>query len=232
MSRLADARARMAAAVPVFDRILHDLKQPLNSIRVAAQDVRLDLRKNRLDPASLPDTLVGIEGAVDELARRIDLLRRFANPGSREPAAASEIANACRAASARVRAAHSELAIEESLDEQPGRVALEPADLEQVIWELLDNAAHASSDGPPGAKVQLRTFRRGESVGIAVSDQGPGVPEDQRERIFEPFVALRPGGSGLGLAIARALVMGVDGSVACLDNGGGALFEVLLPSAR
>lgn len=57
------------------DALLHDLKQPLNAIRVIAQELRLDVSKNRLDIESMPQRLKEIEKSVDELVKRIDLLR-------------------------------------------------------------------------------------------------------------------------------------------------------------
>ena len=79
--------------------------------------------------------------------------------------------------------------------------------LVQLLLVLLDNAFRVS---PPGGHVDVTVARAGRRAQVAVGDQGPGVPGDQRERIFEPFARL-PGsrregrGSGLGLAIARRL---------------------------
>ncbi len=73
------------SADATFDRLLHDLKQPLNLARVVAQDLRLDAQRDRLDVARLPDALREIEAAIDEAARRIDELRdRVRAPGQGE----------------------------------------------------------------------------------------------------------------------------------------------------
>ncbi|WP_431042133.1 ATP-binding protein [Streptomyces sp. P1-3] len=104
--------------------------------------------------------------------------------------------------------------------------------LARVLGNLLDNAQrHAAT----GVRVELRA-EDGQAV-LAVADDGAGVPEDQRERIFERFVRLDEartrddGGAGLGLAIARDVVLRHAGSLTVgVAAGGGALFEVRLPS--
>jgi signal transduction histidine kinase len=68
----------------VSDDFLHDLKQPLNLIRVLAQDVRLDVTKDRLEIASLPETMTEIEAAVDELVTRLDELRESLRSQARQ----------------------------------------------------------------------------------------------------------------------------------------------------
>ena len=69
-------------------------------------------------------------------------------------------------------------------------------------------------------------------VQLAVSDRGPGIPEDQLERVFEPFVTFREQGLGLGLAISRSIVNAHGGSIRAENNGdGGATFRCFLPVA-
>ncbi len=75
-----EERERLATADAALDRLLHDLKQPLNFIKIVAQDLRLDAIKERLDLSALPRSLAEIEAAVDELAGQIDQLRGFVRP--------------------------------------------------------------------------------------------------------------------------------------------------------
>jgi two-component system, OmpR family, sensor kinase len=102
--------------------------------------------------------------------------------------------------------------------------------LHRVVRNLLDNARrHADSD------VHLSLQLAGAQAVIRVSDRGPGVPPDLRERIFEPFYRLpgaseRDGGVGLGLALVKSIAQRLGGSVRCEDRpGGGACFVVGLP---
>jgi two-component system, OmpR family, osmolarity sensor histidine kinase EnvZ len=111
-------------------------------------------------------------------------------------------------------------------------VAGERAALARVVGNLIDNALKY------GREADVRVVAGASAVEIMVDDHGPGVPADERERIFEPFLRLDPsrnrerGGAGLGLAIARQLIQRYGGAIAVEDRpGGGARFRVSLPLA-
>lgn len=101
--------------------------------------------------------------------------------------------------------------------------------LAQVLANLVDNARQAT--GNQGS-VRITV----DSSGFTVADNGPGVPEGERERIFDRLVRLddardrRSGGSGLGLAIARGVVRAHGGELTCEPSGSGAVFRVVLPA--
>ena len=91
---------------------------------------------------------------------------------------------------------------------------------------LLDNAVAA---GPP-VTVAVRGGR-GRLI-VEVADRGPGVPEEDREKIFEPFFTGKTQGTGLGLAIARRVIEQHGGTIGVFDNpGGGALFRAEIPES-
>ncbi len=103
-----------------------------------------------------------------------------------------------------------------------GQTAIEPKWIRQVLLNLLSNALAAS---PPGSRVALRSTLMNQCWQVRVEDEGPGVPAEQRERIFERFVRInRPGtenkGSGLGLAICRSIVE-LHGGRICAEAGPG-----------
>jgi signal transduction histidine kinase len=98
----------------------------------------------------------------------------------------------------------------------------------QVVGNLLSNAFHAT---PDGGRISLELTRQNGSVYVAVEDNGPGIPEDLRERLFRPFVSQTGGGTGLGLAIARELSLALGGNLAVdSELGRGSRFELVLPS--
>jgi signal transduction histidine kinase len=105
--------------------------------------------------------------------------------------------------------------------------------LTAVIMNLVLNAIQAM---PSGGQVTIRSDAalRGkrEFIQVSVDDEGPGVPDEMKEKIFEPFVTTKEGGSGLGLAIA-ARVVDAHGGLLEVARGtrGGAEFRVLLPPA-
>lgn len=112
----------------------------------------------------------------------------------------------------------------------------EPAQISRVIENIIDNAVSFS---PPGAAVRVATTRDGDDVVIMVDDDGPGIPENRREAIFERFHSDRPDGeafgqhSGLGLAIARAIVNGHNGTISVAPRGdaeSGTRFVIRIPA--
>jgi two-component system sensor histidine kinase ChvG len=113
---------------------------------------------------------------------------------------------------------------------KPGRLA-------RAMNNILDNAVSFS---PPGGRVEIAASRVGDEVRIRIDDEGPGVPTEAREAIFNRFHSVRPEGegfgrhSGLGLAIARAIVEGHDGEIDVHDRDdapSGARFTIRLPAA-
>ena len=110
---------------------------------------------------------------------------------------------------------------------------LDPVLFEQVLFNLLDNAAKYA---PPGTAITLRARREGGTVRVQVLDEGPGVPEEDRERIFDKFYRVRVAdkkraGTGLGLAIARGFMEAMGGTITAANRGdkGGAMFTLTMP---
>ena len=96
----------------------------------------------------------------------------------------------------------------------------------RALDNLLTNALrHTPVDG----WVQITAERRGDSCYLVVEDSGSGVPQDLREKIFEPFASFRSDGTGLGLAIAREIVEAHGGTICCTQGAIGARFEIRLP---
>lgn len=113
----------------------------------------------------------------------------------------------------------------------PVRLRGDPDRLVQVFTNLLANAVRVA---PAGSAVHVESRLAATAVAVAVRDHGPGVPQAQLDRIFEPFVQLAgsAGGAGLGLAITRGIVAAHCGTVtATCADGGGAVFTVTLPTA-
>jgi two-component system sensor histidine kinase ChvG len=112
-----------------------------------------------------------------------------------------------------------------------------PDRLARAINAIIDNAVSFS---PPGGLVEIAVTRVGDEVRIRIDDEGPGVPPEAREAIFNRFHSVRPEGesfgrhSGLGLAIAQAIVNGHDGEIDVQDRDdapSGARFTIRLPAA-
>ena len=114
-------------------------------------------------------------------------------------------------------------------------VRLSDSMLRQCVYNLVQNAVEAS---PPGSRVIVHGSVDDDDFVLRVTDQGPGVPESLRERIFDPFVSTKPsklstGGMGMGLSLVRRAVDASGGSIQVTDAvGGGAEFVVRIPLAE
>ena len=115
-----------------------------------------------------------------------------------------------------------------------GRVVSDSSKIERILLNLVENAAKYA----PGRPIELQAARVGDEVRLSVVDHGPGIPECDRERVFERFVQLdqsstrRQGGTGLGLHLCRQLAELVDGRMSLDETpGGGCTFALTIPGA-
>jgi signal transduction histidine kinase len=98
------------------------------------------------------------------------------------------------------------------------------------MHRALDNLIlNAVQNTPPGGTVTVAADSRDGRVSFCVRDTGPGVPDNIRERLFEPFVTGRTDGTGLGLAIVREIARAHGGDVRVMSNSNGATFEIDVP---
>src|SRR4029079_16668299 len=105
-------------------------------------------------------------------------------------------------------------------------VAVPESSLEAVLTAVLENARQAGA-----AEAEIAAHADGAAVPLAVQDNGPGIPEADRERLFEPFFTSKRdiGGTGLGLSIARSLIASHHGAIGLAPSAHGARFDVTLP---
>ena len=106
--------------------------------------------------------------------------------------------------------------------------------LQQVILNLVVNAIDAMADTPSDDRaISIRTSRVENFAELAISDRGPGIPEDKLKEVFEPFVTSKSKGMGMGLSIARTIVEAHDGQISANNEPGrGAVFRIKLPISR
>ena len=126
-----------------------------------------------------------------------------------------------------------EVAVETDLGAETSLVCADPAQLQQVILNLLKNAIEAmGSTSPDRRQLNIGTQRKGHSsVLLFVQDSGAGVHPQDQGRIFEAFVTTKPAGMGLGLAICRMIVERYEGSlVLAKSDSQGSIFEITLPT--
>lgn len=219
-------RERLAAMGSLVGRLAHNLRNPLSAIRSLAE---LTCRRAP-DNEQIRRDQNEIVGAVDRFNEWLTELVRVGAPLelSREPTNQRnwwEHVLASQRPLARMRSV--ELAPQ--MDCLPAIINIDRRRLEHAMVVLLTNAIQAS---PPGGRVCVRT--KWDASGgwweAQVLDQGPGVPDELKQKIFQPYFTSKPDGNGIGLAIARQVVLAHGGEISVIDNPeGGAAFVVRLP---
>jgi signal transduction histidine kinase len=216
--------------------VSHELRTPLAQIRLFADTLALD----RVRTAAERDESVAIIGAeTRRLTHLVDNLLSFSR--SERGVLAPELVPGDLAAEvARVVRDFEPLAtlagagVDLRLD-GPVRARFDPDSMRRVVLNLLDNAVKY---GPPGQTIEVSVTRRDLLAEVSVTDRGPGVPPEQRRRVWERFWrgpdARRRGtaGAGIGLAVVAELVR-LHGGATRVDDGpgGGARFVVVIPVA-
>jgi signal transduction histidine kinase len=203
--------------------LAHELSNPLTAL-----SAQLDLLELEL-PAAHRDLVFEAQGSVGRMRAVIDAMRRgarFSDDEQREVELALEIEQSL--VLLRGRLEHKVEIVRDFGDLPP--VRCQPTLIGQVLVNLVVNAADAVQ-GQAGARIALRTVRADGHAVIEVEDNGPGVPPDQREKIFEPFVSTKgASGNGLGLWISAEIARRHGGSLTVHSaNGRGAIFRLALP---
>ncbi len=210
----ADLLARLAAAAA------HEIRNPLGIIRGNAE-----LMRERLgDKLSEKDwrALADIQGEVERLKQLTEDLMALdeKRPLTKQPLSLKELLEGVAAAT---EAAFPGVKVRRGFGELPD-VEGDPARLRQALLNLLANAAQAQ----PAGEIGLEAVAKEKALELRVSDQGPGVSEEVRARLFEPFATGREGGTGLGLHVSRALVERHGGTLV-LREGLPTVFVLTLP---
>ncbi|HKO98245.1 MAG TPA: ATP-binding protein [Pyrinomonadaceae bacterium] len=231
----------------LLDAVTHDLRTPLTSIKASVTTLLDDQRalgeadlKFRLNEEERVDMLEVIDEEADRLDRFIEDLVAMARIEAGELQLRREwgslediVAAALERASPLARNHHIELRIPDDLPS----IRVDERAVAEVIFVLLENAAKYS---PSGSTIRLAAVRAAEDmVRLTIEDEGPGIPAELRERVFDKFFrAMRNGdsvghkpGTGMGLAIARGIVEAHGGRIWIEDaEGSGTRMVILLPT--
>jgi len=219
-SRLIETE-KLAAMAKIAGSVAHEFRNPLNSLFLSTDLLEDELEGHEAVQASITPTLAAIREEIERLNQIITHYLSLSKIATASPevvdlgavvAAFSEETAprlAARSVHLRIRA-----------DEGDHRVTADPNQMRRVLVNLVENAADAVSP-PEGADeagarrgtvtLLLRRMRR--SIKLTVKDNGPGIPEALRAKVFEPFFTSKAGGSGLGLYLVREIALASGGTM-------------------
>jgi two-component system sensor histidine kinase HydH len=214
---------RLSALGELSAGMAHEIRNPLGSIKGTAEILRDGVAPD--DPKlEFADILIK---EVDRLNKVLEDFLRFARPepvehGRFSPNKAIEEVLELTRQQALSNRVEVEVDLAEDI-EIPGRG-------EQIQQALLNLVLNALQVMPDGGQLKVSSTVHGNVVGIHVSDSGPGIAMEDRERIFNPFVTTRDSGTGLGLAITQRIIQGHDGHIHLESMlGHGSSFTLCLP---
>jgi len=229
VARPVDAQTqRLAALGFMLAGVCHEVSNPLAAIHSMLQILQ---SKRGVSRETLEKGLASIGGNIARVLAITRKLGDFSRVGG-EPQVPVAIDGAMDAATVLLR--HSDQAPAVTLQYRGARgatVLARPAQLEQVLFNLLLNAAQAMRGAGP---IDVQVRQEGASAIIAIRDAGPGIPAEHLPRVFEPFFSTKPAGEGvgLGLAICNEIVQELGGAMHAYNPPqGGACFELTLPLA-
>ena len=222
------SKARLAALGEAVAKINHDLRNMLTSARMASD------RLAELADPRVGQSLPRLERALDRAARLAEGVLAYGR--SEEPAPEPRpvaLGPAAREAAEDAGLRPEGVRLDADLSAEAAVVLADPDHLDRILVNLFRNARQAiEATGRAVGVVRLSVTREEERMVLEVADDGPGLPERARARVFQPFGgATSEGGTGLGLAIARDLARAAGGELELLRSGAeGAAFRLILPA--
>lgn len=209
----------------LFASITHDLRTPLTTISTAAsmlgreRELSVGVRRELI--ATIQESAERLDGLVSNVLQ-LSRSRAGRLVPRKTPAALEEILGKTVH---RMRTVLRDRPVRLRVPTDLPTISVDVVQMDRVLANLLENAARFT---PDDSEIVVSVERAGEAVELRIDDRGPGIPEGERERVFEPFVQLEPGGTaGLGLPIAKAIVEAHGGQVRIEDAPGGGTSMVL-----
>ncbi|MEK8052444.1 nitrogen regulation protein NR(II) [Ideonella sp. DXS22W] len=229
------ALGQVQANKELIRNLAHEIKNPLGGIRGAAQLLAMDIESKELKEYT--------EVIIHEADRLQALVDRLLAP-HRRPHVVSDvnIHEVCERVRSLILAEFPRgLSVQRDYDTSIPEFRGDREQLIQAVLNIAHNAAHALADriAAGDGRIVLRTrVSRQATIGkqrfrlaleLHIEDNGPGVPEDIRDRIFFPLVSGRDGGSGLGLTLAQTFVQQHQGMIECDSEPGRTVFRIVIP---
>ena len=208
---------RLAAWREVAQRIAHEIKNPLTPIQLSAQRLRRRLaRVPGQDQQLVTECTETIIQEVDGLKRLVDEFSRFARMPALAPRP-TDLSPVVEAVAALYRESHPALRLITRYPESVPLLEVDPDHIKRAVLNLVDNAV-AAVGGSGNVEVEVVNVADGSGIQLVVSDDGPGISPEDKEKLFQPYFSTKTNGMGLGLPIVYEIVAEHGGTIRVEDN--------------
>ena len=220
---------RLAAWQEVARRIAHEIKNPLTPIQLSAQRLRKRYLDRITEDREVFDQCTRtVVKQVDEIKRLVSEFSDFARM-PRVKKKPGNLAEMARDTLVLYKEGHKHITFTLDADPDIPVFSFDPVQIKRVLINLLDNAVGVMPEGGE-ITITLSCNRKENTARMTVADTGPGITEQVKLRLFEPYFSTRKSGTGLGLAITHTIVTEHNGTIRVLDNKPtGTVFTVELP---
>jgi PAS domain S-box-containing protein len=225
--------ARLSALGMMAGGIAHEINNPLGIIHAYASDLLEMVRESEVTAAAVERASTRIVETAKRIENIIKSLRHLAREGNRDPmlpVSMQELIEGILELS-RERCRMNSIRLTCSLIDPELRVPCREVQIAQAILNLLQNAFDAVVENAGDKWIEISVEVAGKSVVVSVSDSGPGIPSNIRDRIMEPFFTTKPigKGMGLGLSLAQSIAKQHGGELTFEELEGHTCFSLTLP---
>jgi two-component system nitrogen regulation sensor histidine kinase NtrY len=209
------AAQKLAAWREVAKRVAHEIKNPLTPIQLSIQRIYRKSKRGAADLndaiASAHDTIMGETHLLKNLVDEFSTFAKMPAPVKTRLDVTDLIKNVVESY-AKV---YSDREIQADFPAENVHLQADPSQIRQVLSNLINNAAQATQEGDA---IRVRLIPQPETLVLEVSDEGTGIPDVEKAKVFLPYYSKSPKGTGLGLAIVKRIVNDHGGTIVVLDN--------------
>jgi PAS domain S-box-containing protein len=233
IERLLNIQDRMTSLGHVAAGIAHEIRNPLSGINIYL-DTGITMLERGEDREKLKEIFEKIQSASSKIESVIKRVMDFSRPS--EPKLVpvninTPVQDALGLSSVMLRKTSIEL--KTNLSEDLPHCIADSQLIEQVVLNLLTNAAEAMKDISQGKKIQVSTSLKGEAIMVSVADSGPGVTTDLAQKIFDPFFSTKSASTGIGLSLCQRIIHDHGGILSVSSSRlSGAEFSFTIPAIK
>lgn len=217
---------RLSALGKMVSSLAHQIRTPLS----AAMLYGANLANSKISAQAKSGFQEKLMSRLQDLEQQVNDMLLFAKSGRQQVVERIEIDELVKSIAQEMAAlaTKSNSSISVASDNKPLEILGNSSALSGALRNLIDNSIQAS---PQGVNVEVSITRRADSIAIDVKDDGQGIEESLREKIFEPFFTSKMQGTGLGLAVVKSVIGAHQGTVKLMPSEQGAHFHLTLPLA-